>query len=156
MSTDKEYSADEKWKCLEKKISWNTALYEKYKKCEESSAYTDMREALIHLEQNIQEKYADVRQHVKYSDLPVDTTIFLEDLIRYTEDVFKGVTKAKVKRIGRLVHCMRASFSTTAETAIERQHQIQYSFLLMIWQTEDLECSALRESIYIGLLLCLE
>lgn len=98
LSTDKEYSADEKWKCLEKKISWNTALYEKYKKCEESSAYTDMREALIHLEQNIQEKYADVRQHVKYSDLPVDTTIFLEDLIRYTEDVFKGVTKAKVKK----------------------------------------------------------
>lgn len=98
LSTNKEYSADEKWKCLEKKISWDTALYEKYKKCEESSAHTDMREAMIHLEQNIREKYADVRQHVKYSDLPVDTMIFLEDLIRYTEDVFKGVTKAKVKK----------------------------------------------------------
>lgn len=98
LSTDKEYSADEKWKCFEENISRNTALYEEYKKCGESVEHTDMREALIHLEKNIQEKYADVRQHVKYSDLPVDTMIFLEDLIRHTEGVFKGVTKAKAKK----------------------------------------------------------
>lgn len=98
LSIKKEYNADEKWKCLEEKINWSTTLYEKYKKCEESSRYTDMREALIHLEKNIREKYADIRQHVKYSDLPTDTMVFLEDFIRHTEDVFKEVTKAKVKK----------------------------------------------------------
>lgn len=98
LSSENEFTPDEKWNCLEQKIEWNTAHYEKYKECTESSEDTDMMKALIKLEQNIQCKYADIRKHVKYSDIPENTRAFLEEFINDTEKAFKEVTKAKLKK----------------------------------------------------------